>query len=157
MRLRHLRRPMSEPSGSAAAGEPSGAPEGTETLDLPSGETVAAGEMFSFNGYPYRFVPLDHEEYEFKLAPLYWGGGDMDVPFEGRDELVEQWGPESRGVLADEAWRDWLTDARTDDRYGDGELDAVERELFACDADGGSDAGDDGGLMDRLRRLLGGR
>ena len=141
---------MSEPSDPTPPGEPSesaASADGTETLDLPSGETVAAGEVFSFNGYPYRFVPLDHPEYEFKLAPLYWGGGDMDVPFEGREELVEQWGPESRGVLADAAWRDWLTEARDDDRYGDDELDAVERELL----------GTDDGLLGRLTRALGRR
>ncbi|WP_435066063.1 hypothetical protein [Halobaculum sp. EA56] len=123
-----------------------GADGSPRTLDLPSGETVEPGTVFCFNGYPYRFVPLDHEEYRFKLAPLYWGGGDMDVPFADREELVEQWGPESRGVLADEEWRDWLVEARADDRFGDEELDAVERELL----------GGDGGLLGRLRRALGG-
>ncbi|WP_277555531.1 hypothetical protein [Halobaculum limi] len=117
----------------------------TPTLELPSGETVTEDEVFSFNGYPYRFVPLEHPEYRFKLVPLYWGGGDMDVPFEGREELVEQWGPESRGVLTDEEWRDWLIEARADDRFGEDELDAVERELF----------GGDDGLLSRVRRTLG--
>ncbi|SHH62677.1 hypothetical protein [Halobaculum gomorrense] len=115
------------------------------TLPLPSGETVDTETVFSFNGYPYRFVPLDHPEYAFKLVPLYWGGGDMDVPFEDRDELVEQWGSASRGVLTDDEWRDWLTEARDDDRFGDDELDAVERELFD----------EEGGLLGRLRRALG--
>lgn len=114
------------------------------TLSLPSGEMVDTETVFSFNGYPYRFVPLDHPEYAFKLVPLYWGGGDMDVPFEDHDELVEQWGGESRGVLTDEEWRDWLIEARADDRFGDDELDAVERELF-----------DGGGLLGRVKRAFG--
>ena len=68
----------------------------------------------------------------------------MDVPFEDHDELVEQWGGESRGVLTDEEWRDWLIEARADDRFGDDELDAVERELF-----------DGGGLLGRVKRAFG--
>ncbi|UIO99038.1 hypothetical protein Hbl1158_10890 [Halobaculum sp. CBA1158] len=118
--------------------------ESPATLELPTGETVETGTVFSFNGYPYRFVPLDHPEYRFRLAPLYWGGGDMDVPFADRDELVEQWGPESRGVLTDEEWRDWLIEARADDRFGEDELDAVERELL----------GEEGGLLDRISRAF---
>ncbi|MFC7096253.1 hypothetical protein [Halobaculum marinum] len=117
------------------------------TLTLPTGETVDPDTVFSFNGYPYRFRPLDHAEYAFALSPLVWGGGDMDVPFEDREELREQWGPESRGVLTDAEWRDWLVEARADDRFGDDELDVVERELFG---------GDGGGLLDRVRRALGG-
>ncbi|QZP38163.1 hypothetical protein [Halobaculum magnesiiphilum] len=115
------------------------------TLELPTGETVDTETVFSFNGYPYRFRPLDHGEYAFALSPLVWGGGDMDVPFEDRAELREQWGPESRGVLTDEEWRDWLVEARADDRFGDDELDAVERELFGTEA----------GLLDRVKRTLG--
>ncbi|MFC7068862.1 hypothetical protein [Halobaculum lipolyticum] len=120
------------------------------TLTLPTDETVGTDAVFCFNGYPYRFRPLDHAEYAFALSPLVWGGGDMDVPFEDRVELAEQWGPESRGVLTDAEWRDWLTKARADDRFGDDELDAVERELFD---DGGDDV--DGGLLDRVKGALG--
>lgn len=120
------------------------------TLQLPTGETVGTDEVFEFNGYPYRFRPLDHAEYAFALSPLVWGGGDMDVPFEDRAELREQWGPESRGVRSEEEWRDWLIEARSDDRFGDDELDAVERELFGGDGSAESD-----GFLGRVRRALG--
>lgn len=130
--------------------EPADGDDGSSpTLALPTDETVEPGAVFCFNGYPYRFRPLDHPEYDFALSPLVWGGGDMDVPFADRAELAAQWGPESRGVLTDAEWRDWLVEARADDRFGDDELDAVERELF----DGGD--GGAGGLLGRVRRALG--
>jgi hypothetical protein len=116
------------------------------TLELPNGETVTPDEVFLYNGYPYRFVPLDHHEYEFKLAPLYWGDSDMDVPFPDREALDEQWGAESRGTLAPEEWEAWLREARHDDRFGDDEVDALARELPTPGGDG---------LVASIRRALG--
>jgi hypothetical protein len=115
-----------------------------ETLELPTGETVTPEEPFLFEGYPYRFRPDEGEA--FSLSPLYWGGGEMDLRFEGRRKLVERWAddPDSRGILTDAEWRDWLRDARDDDRFGAEELDAVERELGLAR-----------GPVGRLRRLLG--
>lgn len=115
-----------------------------ETLELPNGETVTPGDVFLYNGYPYRFVPLADEEYAFALSPLYWGGGEMDVPFRDRTALVDQWGPDSRGTLADEEWEAWLREARHDDRFDEAELDAIAREV-----------GVRSGLLDRLRRTFG--
>jgi len=121
-----------------------------DTLELPTGEVVTPDDAFHYEGYPYRFRPLDHPEYAFALSPLVWGGGDMDVPFEDRAELREQWASESHGVRSDEEWREWLAEARSDDRFGDDELEAVERELF-----GGDGRADGGGLLGRVRRALG--
>ncbi|WP_255151282.1 hypothetical protein [Halorarius halobius] len=100
-----------------------------ETLELPTGEEVTPEDAFLFGGYPYRFVPREGEG--FALSPLYWGGGDMDVPFPNREALVAEWGAdgEARGPMSDEAWRAWVAEARADDRFGDEELDAVAREL----------------------------
>jgi hypothetical protein len=114
-----------------------------ETLELPTGETVTPEEPFLFEGYPFRFRPGDGEGFE--LSPLYWSGGGMDQRFESRAELVERWDDEldSRGVLDDEGWRGWLAEARADDRFGEAELDAVERELGLA-----------GGPLERLRQLL---
>jgi len=114
------------------------------TLELPNGDTVTPEEVFLFNGYPYRFAPSHDDRLAFELSPLYWGGGEMDVPFPDREHLEEQWGPDSRGTLAAEEWREWLAEARTDDRFDEEELATIEREVL-----GG------GGLLSGLRRRLG--
>ena len=119
-----------------------------QTLELPSGETVTPEDTFMYEGYPYRFRPAgDGETAAFYLTPLYWGGGEMDVPFPDRDHLAEQWGPESRGTLTEAEWADWLTEARTDDRFDEEELAAVEREVL-----GGLGSS---GILSALRRRLG--
>lgn len=124
----------------------------TDTLELPDGNVVTPGEVLLYNGYPYRYVPADGDgstggdSPEFHLSPLYWGGGEMDVPFTDRAALVEQWEPADSGVPDADGWEAWLADARADDRFGDEELDAVAREL---------PGGDTPGLLARLRRLLG--
>lgn len=115
----------------------------TDTLELPNGETVAPEDVFLFEGYPYRFVPGEGDRVEFSLSPLYWGGGDMDVPFTDPEQLESQWGPESRGTLTGAEWEDWLIEARADDRFDDDELAFVEREVL----------GDDGFLTALGRRL----
>lgn len=114
-----------------------------ETLTLPTGETVSPEDVFLFNNYPYRFVPVEDEAFAFKLTPLYWGGSGMDIPFEDRDALVEQWGPDSGGRMTDAEWRSWLASARNDDRFDEAELDTIEAEVL------------DEGLLERLRRTLG--
>jgi len=121
------------------------------TLELPNGETVTPDEVFLFEGYPYRFLPAERatggvaaeEEVELLLRPLYWGGGDMDVPLRDRSELAERWGPDSEGTMTDEKWADWLEELRADDRFGDDEVDALTRELLP------------GGPLTRLWRALG--
>jgi hypothetical protein len=132
-------------------------------LELPTGEVVTPDDVFSYGGYPYRFVPADEheptarpagpgptpEEVDFYLVPLFWGGGDMDVPFRDRAALEEQW-DDSRGVLTEAEWRDWLFEARADDRFDEAELNAIGRELGVVNG-----ATDDGGLFARVRRLLG--
>lgn len=100
-----------------------------ETLELPNGEEVTPEDVFLYNGYPYRYVPVSDDRYDFKLSPLYWGGGDMDVPFRDADALAEQWGDDSRGLLSPEEWRRWLSEARHDERFGEAELDALAEEL----------------------------
>lgn len=116
-----------------------------ETLELPTGETVSPEQAFLFEGYPFRFRPVDDGE-GFELSPLYWGGGQMDQRFESRTELVERWAedPDSRGLLTDDEWRAWIDDARDDDRFVAEELDAIERELGLAR-----------GPLARLRGLLG--
>ncbi|RBI62227.1 hypothetical protein DMJ13_10115 [halophilic archaeon] len=113
------------------------------TLELPNGEVVTEGDVVLYNGYPYRVRFLDDDAYAFELAPLFWGDSGMDVPFADREALVDQWGPESRGTLTATEWEEWLREARTDDRFGDDELDALARELPTSD-----------GLLTRLRRAL---
>jgi hypothetical protein len=121
----------------------------SDTLELPNGDVVDTEDVFLYNDYPYRFVPLDHHEFEFKLTPLYWGNSDMDVPFPDREDLVEQWGENSRGLLDDEEWVAWLESARDDDRFGDDELGHIAGEL-------GIDGGDEeGGLTSSIRDALG--
>ena len=106
-----------------------------ETLELPNGEVVTPEDVFLYENYPYRVQFPDGEEIEgdddpeFELSPLYWGGGEMDIPFRDRKALVEQWGSESRGTLTELEWEQWLREARHDDRFGDEELDALAREL----------------------------
>lgn len=124
----------------------------TRELTLPNGETVTPDDVFLYNNYPYR-VEFPNEdgsvnedaETEFWLSPLYWGGGEMDIPFRNRETLVEQWGSESRGTLTPEEWEQWLLEARHDDRFGDDELDALVRELPVSG----------GGLVARIRRTFG--
>jgi hypothetical protein len=124
----------------------------TERLELPNGDVVTPGEVFLYEGYPYRFVPRSDDRYEFVLSPLYWGESELDVPFSGRDALVDQWSEESRGTLSPEEWAAWIEQARGDDRFDDTEIDALARELPVDGPPGGDD---DGGLLARLRRLLG--
>lgn len=124
----------------------------TRTLELPNGEAVTPEDVFLFNDYPYRFVPSDDERFAFELSPLYWGGGEMDIPFPDRDHLAEQWGPDSRGTLTAEEWREWLTEARSDDRFDGEELAAVEREVLGG---GGGEGEGGGGVLSGLRRRLG--
>ena len=107
-----------------------------EPLQLPNGEVVTPEDVFLYENYPYRVQFPDRDEfadenpdYEFFLSPLYWGGGEMDIPFRDREALVEQWGSESRGTLTELEWEQWLREARHDDRFGDEELDALAREL----------------------------
>lgn len=102
-----------------------------ETLELPNGDVVTPDDVFLYENYPYRvqFPEQEDAEYEFELSPLYWGGGEMDVPFRDREALVEQWGPESRGTLTGVEWEQWLREARYDERFSDDELDALAREL----------------------------
>jgi hypothetical protein len=116
------------------------------TLELPNGETVTPEDVFLYEGYPYRFRPAGEEETAaFYLSPLYWGGGEMDIPFSDRGVLRAQWGEESRGLLDEAEWAAWLDEARVDDRFDDAELDAVARELGL----------ESPGLLDRLGRLFG--
>jgi hypothetical protein len=114
-----------------------------ETLTLPTGETVTPEDVFLFNDYPYRFVPVESEAFAFELTPLYWGGSGMDIPFEDRSALADQWGPDSEGLMTDAEWRSWLASARRDDRFDDEELDAIAAEVL------------DESLLERLRRTLG--
>lgn len=118
----------------------------SETLALPTGETVTPEDVFLYGGYPYRFRPRD-DEYAFELVPLYWGDSDLDVPFEDREALREQWDEASRGVLTPEEWEQWLADARDDDRFDDEEVAALAAELPV-------EAPRSSGLLDRLRRFL---
>lgn len=124
-----------------------------ERLELPTGETVTPDDVFLFGGYPYRFVPGDGDA--FVLSPLYWGGGDMDVPFRDREELAFRWGEdgEANGPMSEPAWAEWIDEHRDDERFGDEELDALARELGVTDELG--DEGDETGLVSRLRRRLG--
>jgi hypothetical protein len=121
-------------------------PTMAETLELPTGETVTPEEPFLFEGYPFRFRPVDDDAEGFELSPLYWGGGQMDQRFESRAELVDRWAddPDTRGVLTDAEWRTWIEEARDDDRFVAEELDAIERELGLAT-----------GPLSRLRSALG--
>ena len=124
----------------------------SERLELPTGERVGPEDVFLYNGYPYRFVPLDSDSYEFELSPLYWGDSGMDVPFRDREALVDQWGADSRGLLSPAEWDEWLADARDDERFGDRELVELARELPTDDPPELTEDRDDGG---GLRDILG--
>lgn len=115
----------------------------SEQLELPNGELVTPDDVILYNDYPYRVAFVDDDEFEFKLAPLYWGGSGMDIPFEDRSALADQWGPDSEGTMTDAEWRSWLASARRDDRFDDEELDAIAAEVL------------DESLLERLRRALG--
>jgi hypothetical protein len=125
----------------------------SETLELPSGDVVTPDDVFRDDGYPYRFVPVESDRYAFEPVPLYWGGGDMDVPFTDRRALVDQWEPEASGVPTESEWATRLADARTDDRFDEAELDALERELLGSEEPDHSAT--DEGLFATLRGLLG--
>ncbi|WP_284007922.1 hypothetical protein [Haloarcula pelagica] len=121
-------------------------------LELPTGDRVGPDDVFLYNGYPYRLVWLDHEKYDFELSPLYWGDSGMDIPFQDREALVDQWGTDSRGLLTDEEWAGWIEDAREDDRFGEQEVAELARELPG-DRAAGADTSDGGG--GGLRDILG--
>lgn len=121
----------------------------TATLDLPTGETVTPDDVFAYDGYPYRFRPLDHDEYDFLLSPLYWGDSGMDIPFTSTDALADQW-DDSAGVKTADEWRAWLADARDDHRFGDDELDALAVELGLADPS----TLDDRSVLARVRDAL---
>jgi hypothetical protein len=126
-----------------------------DTLELPNGDVVGPEDVFLYNNYPYRLVWLDGGEYDFELSPLYWGDSGMDIPFQDRGALVDQWGPNSRGRLDPDEWEQWLAEARVDHRYDDTEIDAIEREL-PVDGDTPEDSDDESaGLLSGLRDALG--
>ncbi|MFC6975728.1 hypothetical protein ACFQL1_15370 [Halomicroarcula sp. GCM10025709] len=85
-------------------------------------------------------------------SPLYWGDSGMDIPFQDREALVDQWGTDSRGLLTDEEWAGWIEDAREDDRFGEQEVAELARELPG-DRAAGADTSDGGG--GGLRDILG--
>ncbi|WP_276272464.1 hypothetical protein [Haloarcula litorea] len=119
----------------------------SETLELPNGDEVTPDDVFLYNGYPYRFVPVEGDEYAFVLSPLYWGDSGMDVPFPDREALVDQWGTDSRGLLSESEWADWLDDATEDPRFDDEEVAALAAELpTTWEPEGSSD----GGFLSRL-------
>ncbi|MBX0284912.1 hypothetical protein [Haloarcula salinisoli] len=120
-----------------------------ETLELPNGDEVTPEDVFLYNDYPYRLVWLDSEDHAFELSPLYWGDSGMDIPFRDREALVDQWEPESRGVLSAEEWADWLDEASDDPRFDDEELAELAAEL-PTDWDHEPATDDDGGLLDRF-------
>jgi len=120
-----------------------------DALELPNGDEVTPEDVFLYNDYPYRLVWLDDEEHEFELSPLYWGDSGMDIPFRDREALVDQWEPESRGLLTDEEWADWLDAAVDDPRYDHDELTELAAEL-PTDWEPGDEPDDDSGLLDRL-------
>ncbi|KZN26267.1 hypothetical protein A4G99_21900 [Haladaptatus sp. R4] len=115
----------------------------TRTLRLPNGETVTEDDLILYNGYPYRVRFVDDEEYEFELAPLYWGDSGMDIPFADREALEDQWESDSRGTLSDSEWERWVADARRDSQFSDEEVNEIARELSIST-----------GLLDRLRQLF---
>lgn len=121
----------------------------TDALALPNGEEVTPADVFLYNGYPYRLVWLNEGDHAFKLSPLYWGDSGMDIPFRDREALVDQWEPESRGLLSDEAWADWLADASDDPRFDDTELAELAEEL-PTDWETEATSASESGLRDRL-------
>jgi hypothetical protein len=131
------------------ADTPTTAESGSTAVD---GESAAAGGE-STVAADHTTAPVDGEPPAFHLSPLYWGGGEMDVPFRDREALREQWEPDASGVLDDDGWEAWLADAREADQFGEAELDAVARELFD-DQPAGAAADRSSGLLDRLRGLF---
>jgi len=121
----------------------------TDALALPNGEEVTPEDVFLYNDYPYRLVWLDDGDHAFELSPLYWGNSGMDIPFRDREALVDQWEPESRGLLSAEEWADWLADASDDPRFDDTELAELAEEL-PTDWEYEAESESDGGLLDRL-------
>ncbi|MFB6300456.1 MAG: hypothetical protein ABEH65_09370 [Halobacteriales archaeon] len=115
-----------------------------EELELPNGDVIEPGDVILYNGYPYRLMPTEAEGTAFILSPLYWGDSALDIPFASRQELVDQWESESRGVLTEAEWRDWLYEARGQGMFTPEELDAIETVVI-----------DTPGLLDRLRSLFG--
>jgi len=124
-----------------------------ETLELPSGDVVTPDDVLLHDGYPYRYVPVEGDEYAFLLSPLYWGDSGMDIPFRDREALVAQWSDGSRGTLTAAEWRDWLDDARDDDRIDADEVAALARELPVETRGDGAD--DESGVLTALRSLVG--
>ena len=124
------------------------------TLELPNGDEVTPDDVFLYNDYPYRVRWLDSDTHAFELAPLYWGDSGMDVPFRDREALVDQWDADSRGLLSPEEWDQWLARARTDDRFGDSEVDELAAALPAAEAPTDQDSGSDG-PFERVRSLFG--
>jgi hypothetical protein len=98
-----------------------------DTLELPTGDAVAEGEVFLYNDYPYRLRWLDDPDYDFLFSPLFWGDSGMDIPFRDREALVDQW--ESGGVRSPEGWERWLDRVADDERFGDEEVTALAAEL----------------------------
>jgi len=120
------------------------------SLELPNGDEVTTEDVFLYNDYPYRLVWLDSESHEFELSPLYWGDSGMDIPFQDREALVDQWEAASRGVLTSAEWAEWLDSASDDPRFADEELTELATELptdWETDADPESSGG---GLRDKL-------
>jgi hypothetical protein len=126
-----------------------------ETLELPNGDVVEPDEVLLHDGYPYRYVPIEDDTYDFLLSPLYWGDSGMDIPFRDRDALVEQWSDDSRGTLTPAQWEDWLEAVRDEDW-----IDAEEAAALARELPTGAPVRDDtpdgeSGVLARLRRLVG--
>ncbi|MDS0259132.1 hypothetical protein NDI56_06970 [Haloarcula sp. S1CR25-12] len=119
------------------------------SLDLPNGDEVTPDDVFLYNDYPYRLVWLDDDTHAFELCPLYWGDSGMDIPFRDREALVDQWEPESRGLLSPEEWGDWLDAAADDPRFDDDELAHLAAKL-PTDWEPEDTGDDSGGLRDRL-------
>ncbi|MBX0324502.1 hypothetical protein EGH21_15840 [Halomicroarcula sp. F13] len=122
----------------------------SETLELPNGDEVSPEDVFLYNDYPYRLVWLDSDTHAFELSPLYWGDSGMDIPFRDREALVDQWETDSRGLLSDEEWAEWLESAVSDPRFGDEEVAELADELPAEWEPPGSDSSSTGGLRDKL-------
>jgi len=121
-----------------------------ETLELPNGDAVSPEDVFLYNDYPYRLVWLETESHAFKLSPLYWGDSGMDIPFQDREALVDQWETESKGLLSPAEWGDWLEEATADPRFDDEEVSTLAEELPTewTPASESDDSG--GGLRDKL-------
>mgnify|MGYP006275337143 FL=1 len=121
----------------------------SDSLTLPNGDEVTPDDAFLYNDYPYRLVWLDGRPHAFELSPLYWGDSGMDIPFQDREALVDQWEAGRQGLLTPEEWAEWLDSASADPRFDDEELAHLAEELpTAWEPDG--ESGSSGGLRDRL-------